>query len=212
MVFVNDPFQPDFNRYGLALHTSSAQLGLSLSNFAGDTRTQTWDLEREVSSYLHQYLAEFLLPQSWQDLAFIAAARGPGSFTSTRIGLVTARTLAQQLDLPLFAISSLAALAQSQSKQAGSKTLLAMQMQATRGQLYVGIYQTSGDAAIIAYLPDTLTKPETWQETLKQLTAPYQLWEAPTHLGMTATSLLEIAYGDWQQGKRPHWSEAVPFY
>jgi tRNA threonylcarbamoyl adenosine modification protein YeaZ len=208
MVFLND-----LKRYGLALHTSSAQLGLSLSNFAGDTRTQTWDLEREVSSYLHQYLAQFLLPQSWQDLAFIAAAKGPGSFTSTRIGLVTSRTLAQQLDLPLFAISSLAALAQSQSKQAGSKTLLAMQMQAKRGQLYVGIYQIPVQAASAsAYLADTLMKPETWQETLNQLSAPYQLWEAPTHLGMTATSLLEIAYGDWQQGKRPHWSEAVPFY
>jgi tRNA A37 threonylcarbamoyladenosine modification protein TsaB len=25
-------------------------------------------------------------------------------------------------------------------------------------------------------------------------------------------SVLELAYLDWQQGKRPHWSEALPFY
>ncbi len=100
-------------KYGFALHSSSAQLGLALSNFADESRHQTWDLGRDLSSHLHQYLAEFLMPQSWADLAFIAVAKGPGSFTSTRIGVVTARTLAQQLDIPLFAISTLAAVAWS---------------------------------------------------------------------------------------------------
>ncbi|NJN88459.1 MAG: tRNA (adenosine(37)-N6)-threonylcarbamoyltransferase complex dimerization subunit type 1 TsaB, partial [Leptolyngbyaceae cyanobacterium SL_7_1] len=92
--------------YALALHTSSSDLGLALSNFAGDRRSQTWDLGRQVSNYLHQYLQEFLSPQSWGDLAFLAVAIGPGSFTGTRIGVVTARTLAQQLNIPLFPISS----------------------------------------------------------------------------------------------------------
>jgi tRNA threonylcarbamoyl adenosine modification protein YeaZ len=103
----------DPNKYGLALHTTSPQLGLALSNFAGDTRSSTWDLGRDLSTHLHQHLAKFLRPQTWADLAFIAVAKGPGSFTGTRIGVVTARILAQQLDIPLFAISTLAAVAWS---------------------------------------------------------------------------------------------------
>src|ERR671933_926060 len=100
--------------YGLAIHTTSPQLGVAIANFADDTRSSTWDLGRDMSTHLHQYLAEFLMPQTWADLAFIAVAKGPGGFTGTRIGVVTARTLAQQLDIPLFAISALAAVAWAQ--------------------------------------------------------------------------------------------------
>src|SRR5919199_5321740 len=99
--------------YGLAIHTTSPQLGVAIANFADDARSSTWDLGRDMSTHLHQYLAEFLMPQTWADLAFIAVAKGPGGFTGTRIGVVTARTLAQQLDIPLFAISTLAAIAYS---------------------------------------------------------------------------------------------------
>src|SRR4028118_1155769 len=101
----------DPSQYSLALHTTSSQLGLAISNFAGDTRFSSWDLGRDLSTHLHQYLAEFLTPQTWSDLAFIAVAKGPGGFTGTRIGVVTARTLAQQLDIPLFGVSTLAAVA-----------------------------------------------------------------------------------------------------
>lgn len=97
--------------YGLALHTSSPELGLALSNFEEDSHQQTWNLGLALSTELHLHLQEFLRPRSWQDLAFLAVAKGPGSFTGTRIGMVTARTLAQQLEIPLFAVSSLAAIA-----------------------------------------------------------------------------------------------------
>jgi len=93
-------------KYGLALHTTSSQLGFSISDFDGDTRSQTWDLGRELSNVLHDCLAKFISPQTLHEIAFVAVAKGPGSFTSTRIGLVTARTLGQQLKIPVFAFSS----------------------------------------------------------------------------------------------------------
>jgi tRNA threonylcarbamoyl adenosine modification protein YeaZ len=162
---------------------------------------------------LHQYLVEFLVPHTWKDLAFIAVCKGPGSFTSTRIGVVTARTLAQQLEIPLFAISTLAALAWFKRDRSSSVQTIALQMEATRGQLYVGVYQILAQSSgLLAYLPDTVMAPEAWQQTLEKLATPCQLIAAPTHLGMTADSLLELAYLEWQAGKRPNWSEVLPFY
>lgn len=209
------------NQYGLALHTNSPQLGLAISNYSGDTRCQTWDLGRELSTHLHQHLAEFLRPQTWADLAFIAVAKGPGSFTGTRIGIVTARTLAQQLDIPLFAISTLAALAWShhpltkKDVQGGycEELVLALQMPAQRGQLFTAIYQASSDDSMLTeLLPDAIMTPDTWKQTLDTLELPYQLIDVPTNLGVSVASVLELAYLDWQQEKHPHWSIAVPFY
>jgi len=44
--------------YALALHTSSPELGLALSNFAGDSRANL-GLGAIVLLYLHNQLAEF---------------------------------------------------------------------------------------------------------------------------------------------------------
>jgi tRNA threonylcarbamoyl adenosine modification protein YeaZ len=242
------------NEYGLAIHTSSPQLGLALSNFADNSRSQVWDLGHDLSTHLHVNLAEFLKPQTWANLAFLAVAKGPGGFTGTRIGVVTARTLAQQLDIPLFAISTLAAIAWSHllqvstpaapldkggvqedrfakhlGKEEVQETVLlvegrkeicedraiAIQMPAQRGQLFAAIYQvSSSDSGLAALLPDTVLTPEKWQHTLDKWQTPYELIEIPAGVGLGASvsSLLELASLDWQQGKRPHWSEALPFY
>lgn len=202
-------------KYALALHTSSPELGLAISNFAGEVRCQTWDLGRELSTQFHQYLAEFIQPQTWLDLAFIAVANGPGSFTGTRIGVVTARTLAQQLDIPLFAISTLAAVAQSEklfNHSIPEDTDLAVQMPAQRGQLFAAIYKPSQDSGLTTLLPDTAITLEEWQKTLAGWPSPYYLIRAGAGLGESASTLLTLAYLDWKQGLRPHWSEALPFY
>ncbi|MFH7026371.1 MAG: tRNA (adenosine(37)-N6)-threonylcarbamoyltransferase complex dimerization subunit type 1 TsaB [Heteroscytonema crispum UTEX LB 1556] len=202
-------------KYGLALHTTTPELGLAMSNFVGETHSHVWELGRELSSQIHEYLIKFIQPQNWADLGFIAVAKGPGGFTGTRIGVVTARTLGQQLDIPVFAISTLAAVALSEK---GKKVIdknkhIAVQMPAQRSQVFGAIYQhVTDNSGLTALLPDTVFTPEKWQETLANWQTSYELIEAKSGLAATVTSVLELAYFDWEQGKRPDWSEALPYY
>ncbi|MEG4252239.1 tRNA (adenosine(37)-N6)-threonylcarbamoyltransferase complex dimerization subunit type 1 TsaB [Microcoleus sp. Pol10D4] len=199
-------------KYGLALHTASRELGLAISNFAGDSRCETWNLDRDLATHLHQYLVEFIQPQTWADLAFIAVAKGPGGFTGTRMGMVTARTLAQQLDIPVFAISTLAAVACSSSKKSISTQDMALQMPAQRGQLFGAVYSVNKDSGLTELFTDTVMTAESWQEKLESWENSYQLIEVGSELGWSVSSVLELAYLEWQMGSRPDWSDALPFY
>ncbi|NET35848.1 MAG: tRNA (adenosine(37)-N6)-threonylcarbamoyltransferase complex dimerization subunit type 1 TsaB [Cyanothece sp. SIO1E1] len=212
----------DSKQFGLALHTTSPELGLALSNFNGISRRQTWPLGRQLSTQLHCYLATFLQPQTWSELAFVAVAKGPGSFTGTRIGMVTARTLAQQLQVPLFAVSTLAALAWLERSHLhpsqGTYPDIAVQMPAQRGEVFGAIYQISDSATfdqpatLTTLMPDSPLALTNWHQTLQSWASPYHLIEAEPNLGASVESVLGLAYLAWQQGLRPHWSEALPFY
>ncbi len=202
--------------YGLALHTSTPELGLALGNFTGDRRHQVWSLDRGLSTHLHHYLGEFMPPQTWSDLAFIAVARGPGGFTGTRIGMVTARTLAQQLDLPLFAVSSLAASAWVSAYQhpqlALEPQVIAVQMPAQRGEVYGAIYQVDPETGLTTLLADDIQSLADWEATLASWPTTYELVKAEGGLGESVLGVLALAEQDWNQGVRSHWSAALPFY
>lgn len=200
------------NKYGLAIHSTTPELGLTISNFTEDSRQQVFNLGRSLSSLLHQYLQEIIQPQTWQDLEFIAVAKGPGGFTGTRIGVVTARTLAQQLNIPLYGISNLAAIAYNFVLKNHTHHLLAVEMAGRREQLFVGIYQLSNDGVWQCYLADTTMTNSAWQETLNNLSSPYQLIQAPEQIADTVRDVLQLGYWEWQQKKDGHWSKAIPFY
>lgn len=212
-------------KYALGLHTTSPELGLGLSNFKGKSRYQTWTLGRALSTHLHGYLAEFILPQAWSDLSSIVVAKGPGSFTGSRIGIVTARTLAQQLNIPLFAISSLATLAEPVlSRLAGSPAklevdrdiIIAAEIPAQRGEVFAAIYQVvQSQSDLAAVLPDTNLSVQGWQQTLETWSSHHQVIrvdEREVSPEDACKALLAVAHRRWQLGDRPHWSEAIPFY
>jgi len=201
--------------YGLAIHTTTPQLGLAIAADKGPIRSQTWELGRAMSTHLHTHLTEFLKPQDWADLSFIAVARGPGGFTGTRLGVVTARVLAQQLDCPLFAVSTLAAIAWATAASAKASDI-AVQMPARRGDVFAAIYalstQPPSSLPLCPILADTVLTAEAWQQALQDYCRPYHLVVAEGGLGYTAPHVLELAQFDWRRGDRPHWSEALPYY
>jgi tRNA threonylcarbamoyl adenosine modification protein YeaZ len=192
---------------GLAIHTSSPDLGLALGSQA-DIHHEVWDLGREMTTYLHEKLAEFIAPKSFQtlNLDFIAVAKGPGSFTGTRMGMTVARTLSQQLQIPLFGISSLGAIAAAQPKNPAP---IAIQMAAQRGEFHVGIYDDPFDWEKNC---DRVISGDAWQS--EQALAPLGqiLLEAPTHQGEFVKSLFTLAHQAYEKGDRPQWWSTTPTY
>jgi len=76
------------------------------------------------------------------ELDAIAIGAGPGSFTGLRIGMATAKGITFAAGKPLWAVSSLAALAHRIDKP-----LVIAVLDARRGELYVGAYRRT-DAGI----------------------------------------------------------------
>jgi tRNA A37 threonylcarbamoyladenosine modification protein TsaB len=89
---------------------------------------------------------------------------------------------------------------------------VAVQMAAQRGQLFGAVYSVNPDSGLKELFPDTVMTPESWQEKLDGWGNSYQLIEVTSGLGASVSSVLELAYLEWQMGSRPDWSEAFPFY
>jgi tRNA threonylcarbamoyl adenosine modification protein YeaZ len=202
-------------------------------------RHQVWPLGRDLTTYLHPTLIQFLAPHAWSDLSFLAVAQGPGGFTGTRIGVVVARTLAQQLDIPLFGISSLGAIAQThylsqqaiprndapgnpfQSNNAPRNPVsinppppavhLAIQMPAQRGELFGAIYEPT-PKGLIPHLGDQVLTQADWEQILAEWPAPLQVISATGGLAHTVVGVMDLARQSWLAGQRPLWSEVLPFY
>jgi tRNA threonylcarbamoyl adenosine modification protein YeaZ len=94
----------------LALHSSSQVLGVGVRPLepggAARQRSAAFPLGRALANDLLACVEQLLPAQEWPRLGRLAVATGPGGFTGTRLTVVLARTLAQQLQLPLDGFSS----------------------------------------------------------------------------------------------------------
>ncbi len=223
-------------RYGLALHTTTPELGLAIAPISlpqpqdpipdssptaspdpapTPPRFQVLDLGRDLGNQLHLRLQAFLQPQTWQDLGYVAIAAGPGGFTGTRMGIVVARTLAQQLDLPLFAVSTLAAYAVAQwaGETVARSQAIALSMRAQRGELFTALYQQPDPHQLPqAIWPDQVMTPEAWAAQQATWSMPRTVMTVEGGIAASVTQVLAIAQCRYYIGERPHWSEASPFY
>jgi tRNA threonylcarbamoyladenosine biosynthesis protein TsaB len=117
--------------------TASVALGVAaaddikiLSTASLAVRTYSARLIPEIAAMLQSRHATL------RDVEAIVVVNGPGSFTGIRVGLSTAKGLAEGAGIPLIAVSRLALLAGS----SGLPHVLAA-IDAGRGEYYVGEYQ-----------------------------------------------------------------------
>ena len=95
----------------LALHSSSETLAVGVQplGVAGGlqpARLASFPLGRRLSNELLPCVEQLLPAECWQQVSRLVVATGPGGFTGTRLTVVLARTLAQQLAIPLHGFSS----------------------------------------------------------------------------------------------------------
>lgn len=105
---------------------------------------QSWRSGREQTTQLlpNTQRAMALVGVTVRDLTGIAVATGPGSFSGVRIGLSAAKTMAYALQIPLWGVPSLDALAYSQVAVTAAQVCAVLSM--GRSRLAWALYRTKG--------------------------------------------------------------------
>jgi tRNA threonylcarbamoyladenosine biosynthesis protein TsaB len=100
----------------------------------------------------------------WEWIDRIAVGVGPGSFTGLRIGIATARALAQAQDLPLAPVGSLAALARGMVEERGDELALPV-FDARRSEAFAALF----DGAHEELWPPFVAQPDELAARVREL-------------------------------------------
>ena len=96
-------------KYLLALHSCSDSFGIAVKdtqNHENLIKSEVFNIGRSLSNKLFICIEKILPKRFWKQIIRIAVAKGPGSYTSTRLTISMARTIAQQINCSLDSISS----------------------------------------------------------------------------------------------------------
>jgi tRNA threonylcarbamoyladenosine biosynthesis protein TsaB len=115
--------------------------GRVLAELRGDDSARGADLLVQIDAVCTQ---ANITPR---DIAAVAIGAGPGSFTGLRIGMATAKGIAFAAKCPLWAVSSLAALAFEELAAEPTATVLAV-LDARKGEVYAGAYHRDRDRTV----------------------------------------------------------------
>ncbi len=178
---------------------------------------------QSILQMISEVLAEAGIAKT--DLDAIAFGRGPGAFTGLRIAVGVVQGLAFALELPVLAVSNLAAIAQRAYREQGAKQI-AVAIDARMDEVYWGCYaivdgevRLQGIEAVLpperAELPGTaqgewFAAGTGWQAYAERLTVPVSGRDG--QLLPDAQDVLTLARGMWQRGEAITAQDAQPIY
>ena len=102
-------FHTSKSKYLLAIHSCSDSFGiavLDIDNPEAIINSKIFNIGRSLSNMLFSCIEKILPRDFWKQIIRISVAKGPGSFTSTRLTISMARTIAQQINCSLDSMSS----------------------------------------------------------------------------------------------------------
>ncbi len=149
------------SRVILAIDTATEAVGVGLGRRTG-TEVEVLHSEsllapRQANTVVLTRAAAALAKSEagFSDVEMVVVGRGPGSFTGVRIGVATAKGLAQGLGAPLFGVGTLDAIAWGLRDFEGTIALLG---DAMRGEVYPALF-SAGGGRVTRLTADAVAKP-----------------------------------------------------
>ncbi len=202
----------DNGRFLLALHSSTKMLGIAVIDLKDEKKaikSSVFKVENELSKNLFNYVETLIPKKDWSKIARLAVATGPGSFTGTRLTIVMARTLAQQINCHIDGISSFALMAPRLSKRLNdaerNQPFWIIESLKRRGKI-AGKYQILGNGkqrkTIEIKKPSLLKKGAQVQPSL----------EAIENVSEDIKELIYNCLKAFEENKKNTWQEIIPLY
>ena|SRR5690625_1858361 len=129
----------------IAIDTSNQVLGIAITKENRLVAELTTNINKDHSSRLMPAIVDMLdkVDMKPEHLHKIVVAHGPGSYTGTRIGVTTAKTMAWSLQIPIYTISSLKTLAYNGVHFNG---YICPFFDARRQTVFTSLYYSNGEA------------------------------------------------------------------
>ena len=192
----------------LALHSSAGELGVGWRPLDGSApdRMATFDLGRTLANALLTCVEQVCPASQWPALGRLAVATGPGGFTSTRLTVVLARTLAQQLQLPLDGVGSWLLIA----RRLGLEAPAWLVQELPRRGLVAGLYAPDplGAGGVQERLAPRLYADAAALQARQPAPCRVVVVDVAADLG----SLLDLASQAHRAGREAPWQPVLPLY
>ena len=96
---------------GLILHIATSPYLIAIIQNGAPLAVQSGPITRPITDHLMTQIQQVVATANLalSDLKFITTTLGPGGYTSTRIGITTAKSIAMALDIPIYGLSTLEA-------------------------------------------------------------------------------------------------------
>ncbi len=199
----------------IGLHSCSETLGVAIINSKDPKESlisSTFPIGRSLSNLVFNCINQVIPKSNWKQIIRIAVATGPGSFTSTRVTVAIARTLAQQVNCYLDGVSSFALMAARLNGgieicDAGESFWITRDM--PRRGLIAGEYIVKKSRSIyLDYDVIEISPPKLYSKKIDSIKS----YEATENVSKDVERLTRICFASHELNIESYWGNILPIY